>query len=82
MSSEQERVSWTRDAVLERERPPELMCHVLGSERASEKSGTEGVDSANEVQSLLSSALRYRRGNEVIERSNPLSTHETCWEGG
>ena len=50
---------------------PELMCKLLGSERASEKIGTEGVDSANEGKSLLSSALRQRRGNEVIERSNP-----------
>ena len=59
MSSWQERVSWTRDAVLERESAPELMCNVLGSEIASEKGGTEGVDSATERQSLLPSGLRH-----------------------
>ncbi len=48
MSSWQESASGTRDAVLERSRAPELVCTVLESERASEKSGTEGVDSANE----------------------------------
>jgi hypothetical protein len=42
MSSWEERVSWTRDAVLERESPPELVCKVLERERASEKGGTEG----------------------------------------
>jgi hypothetical protein len=45
---------------------------------ASEKGGTEGVDSAIEGQSLLPSGFRHIRGNEVIERSNPLSTHEIC----
>ena len=79
MSSRKESVSWTRDAVLERESAPELVCTVFESEIASEKSGTEGVDSANEGQSLLQFGLRHRRGNEVIERSNPFSTHETCW---
>jgi hypothetical protein len=48
MSSREERVSWSRNAVLERESAPELVCTVLESERASEKSGTEGVNSANE----------------------------------
>ena len=79
MSSWEESVSWTRDVVLERESAPELVCKVLERERASEKGGTEGVDSAIEGQSLLPSGLRHTRGNEVIERSNPLSTHETCW---
>ena len=79
MSSWEESVSWTREAVLERESALELVCKVLESERASEKGGTEGVDSATEGQSLLPSGLRHIRGNEVIERSNPLSTYETCW---
>ena len=79
MSSWEESVSWTRDTVLERESAPELVCTVLESEIASEKGGTEGVDSANEGQSLLPSGLRHIRGNEVLERSNPLSTHEACW---
>ena len=48
MSSLEERVSWTRDAVLERVSAPERVCNVLGSERASEKGGTEVVDSAIE----------------------------------
>jgi hypothetical protein len=82
MSSWEERVSWTRDVVLERESAPDLFCKVLERERASEKDGTEGVDSTIEGQSLLPSGLRHRRGNEVIERSNPLSTHETCWGAG
>jgi len=81
MSSWEERVAGTRDAVLERERPPEFVCKVLESERASKKSGTERVDSANEEQSLLPSGLRNRRGIEVGKRSNPLSTHEICCEG-
>ena len=68
MSSWEESLSWTRDAVLERESAPELVCTVL----ESEKSGTEGVDSAIGWLSPLSSGLRHRRGNEVIERSNPL----------
>ena len=79
MSSWEESVSWTRDVVLERESDPDLVCKVLESEIASEKGGTEGVDSATEGQSLLPSGLRHIRGNEVIERSNPLSTYETCW---
>ena len=79
MSSWEESVFWTREAVLERESAPELVCKVLESEIASEKGGTEGVDSAIKGQSLLPSGLRHIRGNEVIERSNPLSTHETCW---
>ena len=78
-SSWEETVSWTREAVLERESAPELVCKVLESERASEKGRTEGVDSATEGQSLLPSGLRHRRGNEVIERSTPFSTSETCW---
>jgi hypothetical protein len=48
MSSWQESVSWTRDAVLERESAPELVCQVLESDRASAKGGTEGIDSAIE----------------------------------
>ena len=75
MSSWEESVSWTRDAVLERESTPELVCRVL----ESEKGGIERVDSAIEGQSLLPSWLRHVRGNEVIERSNPFSTYETCW---
>ena len=66
MSIWQEKVSWTRDAVLERESAPELVCTVLESERVSEKSGTERVDSAIGGQSLLSSGLRHIRGNEVF----------------
>jgi hypothetical protein len=46
MWSREEILSWTRDAVLERSHAPELMCKILGSERASEKGGTEVVDSA------------------------------------
>jgi hypothetical protein len=42
MSNWEESISWTRDAVLERESAPELVCKVLESERASEKGGTEG----------------------------------------
>jgi hypothetical protein len=79
MSSWEERVSWTREAVLERESAPDLVCQVLESEIASEKGGTEGVNSAIEGQSLLLSWFRRIRGNEVIERSNPFSTYETCW---
>ena len=48
MLSREEILSWTRDAVLERESAPELICKILGSERASEKGGTEVVDSAIE----------------------------------
>jgi hypothetical protein len=72
MSSWQERISWTRDAVLERESPPDLDCRVLERERASAKGGTERFGSAIEGESLLPSELRHRRGNEVLERSNPL----------
>ena len=64
--------------MLERESPPKLVCTVL----ESEKSGTEGVDSAIGGQGLLSSGLRHMLGNEVFERSNPRSTHEACWEEG
>jgi hypothetical protein len=60
--------------VLERESVPELVCKVFESEIG----GTERVGSASEGQSLLPSKLRQIRGNELIERSNPLSTHETC----
>ena len=48
MSSRQERISWTRDAVLEREIPPDLACKVLERARASAKGGTERVGSAIE----------------------------------
>ena len=48
MSSWQESVSWTRDAVLERESPPDLACRVLECGRASAKGGTERVGSAIE----------------------------------
>ena len=48
MSSLEERVSWTRDAVLERESAPDLVCKVPDSELASEKGGTEVVDSVIE----------------------------------
>src|SRR5206468_12262904 len=48
MSNWEESVSWTREAVLERESAPDLVCKVLESERASEKGGSEGVDSAIE----------------------------------
>jgi hypothetical protein len=71
MSNWEASVSWTRDAVLEGSRAPDLVCKVLERERASEKGGTEGVDSAIKGQSLLPSGLRHIRGNEVIERSPP-----------
>jgi hypothetical protein len=41
-------VSWKRDAELEREITPDIICNVLRCERASEKDGTEGIDSAIE----------------------------------
>jgi hypothetical protein len=37
-----------RDAVLERESAPDLVCKILVRERASAKGGTEGVESAAE----------------------------------
>ena len=55
MSSWEESVSWTRDVVLEYESTPKRVCLVLESERASEKGGIEGVDSAIERQNLLPS---------------------------
>jgi hypothetical protein len=58
MSSRVESVSWTSDAVFERESAADLVCKVLESERASEKGGTEAVGSAIEGQSLLPSGLR------------------------
>ncbi len=60
MSSWEESVSWTREAVLERESAPELVCKVFESERASEKGGTEGVASALEGKAnrLLDSATQ------------------------
>lgn len=67
-----------RDVVLERESAPERVCNVL----ESEKDGTEGVGSAFEEQNLLLFGLRYIRGNEMIVRSNSLSTYGACWEGG
>jgi len=78
MSGWEERVSWIRDAVLELKSAPDLVCRVL----ESEKGGTERVGSAIEGQSPLPSELRRRRGNEAIERSNPRSMYEACWEGG
>ncbi len=57
--------------MLERSRALDLVCKVLKSKVTSEKSGIEVVDSAIDGQSLLPSRLRHRRGNEVIERSNP-----------
>ena len=72
MSSWQERISWTRDAVFERESAPDLVCKVLERGRASAKGGTEAVGSAIEGQSLSPSEFRHRRGNEANERSNPL----------
>ena len=69
-----------RNAVLERESAQDLVCQVLVRERASEKGGTEGVDSAVDGQSQLLSDLRHRRGNEAIEGSNPRSMREACWE--
>jgi hypothetical protein len=44
MSSREEILSWTRGAVLERKIAPELICKILGSEIASEKGGTEGIE--------------------------------------
>ena len=58
MSSWQERVSWTRVVVLERENAPDLVCKVLERERASAKGGTERVGSAIDGQCLLASRLR------------------------
>jgi hypothetical protein len=49
--------------MFEYSRAPELVYKVLESERASEKGGTEGVDSSIEEQNLLPSELRYIRGN-------------------
>src|SRR2546430_17409168 len=82
MSSWQERVSWTRDAVRKRESAPDLVCKVLERGRASAKGGTEAVGSAIEGQSLSPSEFSHRRGNEAIERSNPRSTLDACWEAG
>ncbi len=62
--------------MLERESALERVCKVL----KSEVGGTERVGSAIEGQSPLPSKLRQIRGNEMIERSNPLSKYETCWE--
>src|SRR5947209_20445407 len=45
-SSWEETVSWTREAVLERESAPERVCKVLESERASEQGGSEGFESS------------------------------------
>jgi hypothetical protein len=44
MSSWNEIVSWAREAVLECESAPDLICKVLDRETASEKGGTEEVD--------------------------------------
>ncbi len=46
MSSWQESVSWTRDAVWERESAPDLVCKVLERKEQVKKGGTEVVDSA------------------------------------
>ena len=48
MLSRKECVSWTRDTVLKRKSAPKLICKNLESEKASEKGGTEVVDSAME----------------------------------
>ncbi len=45
---EREGPSWMRDAVLECESAPELVCKNLERERASETGGTEGVESSIE----------------------------------
>ena len=81
MSSWQESISWTRDAVLERESAPDLL---QGSQEGKSecKRRNRRLGSAIEGQSLLPSELRHRRGNEAIERSNPFSTCESCWEAG
>ena len=68
--------------MLERESAPDLVCKVLERGRASAKGGTEAVGSAIEGQSLSPSEFRHRRGNEAIEKSNPRSTYEACWEAG
>jgi hypothetical protein len=44
MVSREEILFWTRNAVLERESAPELICKLLWSERASETGGTEGIE--------------------------------------
>jgi hypothetical protein len=56
MSSWQERVSWTRDVVLERESPPELVCNVL----ESEKGGTEVRYLCSEWRNAVSHILANR----------------------
>jgi hypothetical protein len=48
MVNREEILFWTRDAVLEGESASELICKILGSERASAKGGTEVVGSAIE----------------------------------
>ena len=58
---------------------PNLSARVSRGKERVKKGGTEGVDSVIEGESLLLSELRHRRGNEAIERSNALRTHETCW---
>jgi hypothetical protein len=61
MSSWEEGVSWTRDALLVCESAPDLVCKVL----ESEKGGTELVDSAVEGQSLPRSRFLYVGDREV-----------------
>jgi hypothetical protein len=48
MAGWEESAARTRDAMLGRECASERACKVLKFERASEKGGTEGIDSAIE----------------------------------
>jgi hypothetical protein len=73
MLSREESVSWTRDAALEREIAPELICKIL--ER--EKGGTEVVDSAIEgkacchLGSGTEEEIRGSRGRIRCQRMRP-----------
>ena len=77
MLRREELLSWARDAVLERESAPELMCKILGSERVSEKGGTEVVDSAIEgkacchLGSGTEEEMRCSRGRIRCQRMRP-----------
>jgi hypothetical protein len=73
MSSREESVTWKRGAVFERERTPELMCKVLGSETG----GTEVVDSAIEDKTCChhgsgtEEEVRCSRGRIRSQRMRP-----------
>jgi hypothetical protein len=77
MLSREECVSWSRDAVLERKSAPELICKILESEIASEKGGSEVVDSAIESKaschlgSGTEEVMRCSRGRIRCQRMRP-----------